>query len=281
MIKDYFSILGVAENANDEEIKKAYKRLAMKHHPDRGGDQAKFQEIQEAYDILTNPEKKARWSHERQFGGSRNQHPGGFSFNFGFGPNGPNIDDIIRQFHGGHPFANFRQMKNRDYRVAVDLDLASTLEKQTVHVSVQHANGTNKTVEVEIPRGVQTGMQMRCAGHGDHSVSNVPPGDLYVDFRVRPHPEFIIDGINLIRPVRVNCIDAMLGSQVTIQGLDNRSFEINIPPATQNSTKFRLPNQGLWDVNQPVRGDLFIEVQLFVPAALTADQLRQLQTLKS
>lgn len=278
-LKDYFNILGVASTANDEEIKKAYKRLAMKHHPDRGGNQERFQEIQEAYDTLTNPERRARWEHERQFGNRAGQaNPGGFHFNFGFGPN---IDDIIRQFHGGSPFGGFRAARNRDFRVAVDIDLASTLHKQTVHINVQQPGGSNKTVEVEIPRGVQTGMQMRCAGHGDHSVSNVPPGDLYVDFRVRPHTDFKIEGINLVRTRVVNCIDAILGSKIVVTGLDNKEFEINLPQATQHGSKFRIPEQGLWDVNQPVRGDLLIEISLHVPTVLTDEQLDRLQKLKS
>lgn len=274
-IKDYFSILGVETSANDDEIKKAYKRLAMKHHPDRGGDQNKFQEIQEAYDTLINPERRARWEQERQFG-DRQGNPGGFHFNFGFGPN---FDDIIRQFHGGQPFNGFRQMRNRDFKVAVDVELASTLQKQNIHVNVQLGNKTNKTVEVEIPRGIQTGMQMRCSGHGDTSVSGVPPGDLYVDFRVRSHPDFRIDGINLIKVNTINCIDAILGTSIGVTGLDNRKFEINLPPATQHGSKFRIPEQGLWDVNQPVRGDLLVEISVQVPAMITNEQLDRLQKL--
>lgn len=277
MTKDYFTILGVAAGVSEDEIRKAYKRLAMKHHPDRGGDQAKFQEIQEAYDVLTNPERRARWEHERQFG-NQQHHPGGFHFNFGFGPGGPNFEEIFRQFHGGQ---GFRQMRNRDYRVTVEVDLSSTLQKQIIHVNVQQANGTNKTVEVEIPRGIQTGMQMRCAGHGDNSINNVPPGDLYVNFQVRPHPEFQIEGINLIKPVRINCIDAILGTRIELKGLDGKMFDINVPSATQHGTKFRIPGQGLWDVNQPVRGDLQIEVSLQVPSGVSHEQLQRLQEFKS
>ena len=274
-MKDYFKTLGVDENASDDDIKKAYKRLAMKHHPDRGGDQAAFQEIQEAYDVLTTPQKRAQWDQERQFGAGG---PGGFHFNFGFG--GQDINDIFRQFQSGHPFGNFRQaMKNRDMRVVLEIDLASTLQKQNQQINIQHSNGTSKTVNVDIPRGVMTGMQMRCQGHGDHSNTSIPPGDLYVEFRVRPHPEFQISGIHLTKVLTINCLDAILGSSATIVGLDSKVFEITIPPGTQNGTKFRLAAQGLWDVNQPIRGDLFVEILLQVPLAPTADQLDKLQQL--
>lgn len=276
MTKDYFNILGVAAGASEEEIKKAYKRLAMKHHPDRGGDQAKFQEIQEAYDVLTNPQRRGQWEQERHFG--QGGHPGGFTFNFGFGQN---IDDIIRQFHGGHnPFGGFQQpQRNRDLRVVLDLDLASTLEKQNRQVNIRQGNGVNKTVDIEIPRGVMSGMQMRCQGLGDQSNSNLPPGDLYVDFRVHPHPEFQFNGINLYKNLQINCLDAILGIQSTVNGLDGRVFDINIPAGTQSGTKFRIPGQGLWDVNQPIRGDLFVEVSLQVPQVLTKEQIERLQQL--
>jgi len=275
-MKDYFKTLGVSENATEEDIKKAYKKLAMKHHPDRGGTQAEFQEIQEAYDTLSDPQKRNQWEQQRFFRGGHpggfHGGPGGFQFNFGFGPN---IDDIFQQFTGGRPFR--QTARNRDLRMNFELDLESTLDKQIYHVNVRHINGTTKTVEIEIPRGVQTGMQMKFPGQGDHSITDLPPGDLYIDFRIRPHREFKISGINLIKTISLNCIDAILGTKVEVTGLDGLKFEINIPPCTQNETKFRLPTQGLWDVNHPTRGDLFLEISVYVPSTITKDQFDQLQ----
>jgi len=273
-MKDYFNTLGVNANASDDEIKKAYKRLAMKHHPDRGGDQAKFQEIQEAYDVLSTPQRRAQWEQERQFGQGG---PGGFQFNFGFGPQG--FEDIFQHFQGGHPFSFRQPAKNRDLRVRLEIDLQATLEKQSQQINIRQNNGVNKTVDIEIPRGVMTGMQMRCQGIGDHSNTNLPPGDLYVEFFVRPHPDFQVNGIHLTRSLKINCLDAILGTTENINGLDGKVFEINIPPGTQPNTKFRLASQGLWDVNQPIRGDLFVEIILQVPTALTAEQLNKLQQL--
>lgn len=272
-MKDHFKTLGVDQNASDDDIKKAYKKLAMKHHPDRGGEQAKFQEIQEAYDTLSNPQKRAQWNQERQFGAAGG--PGGFHFNFGFGQD---INDIFQQFANGGPFG--RQVKNRDLRMGIEIDLESTLSEQTHHINVQHMNGASNVVEVKIPRGVQTGMQMRFAGKGDHSNNGLPPGDLYIEFRVRPHRDFKTNGIHLTKLTNLNCIDAILGSTITVTGLDGKVFEINTPPGTQHGSRFRISGQGLWDVNQPIRGDLFVEVALQVPTAPTADQLAKLQQLK-
>ena len=132
-MKDYFNILGVGADASEEDIKRAYRTLAMKHHPDRGGDQAKFQEIQEAYSVLTDPQKRAEWEMHRNGNPFGQGMPGGFHFNFNFGgPGQPfDINDIFGQFNGD-PFQGFRQQqrRNRDLKVVVDLDLASTLEPQ-------------------------------------------------------------------------------------------------------------------------------------------------------
>ena len=277
-MKDYFNTLGVAPDASDEDIKRAYKRLAMKHHPDRGGDQSEFQAIQEAYSTLSDPHKRQQWEQQRQFGSAHNQE--GFHFNFGFGQD---INDIIRQFHGGGPFGGFRQQpaRNRDLRVGIEFDLESTLSDQIHHINVQHTNGQNKTVEIKIPRGVQSGMQMRYAGHGDSAIPNVTAGDLYVDFRVRQHSDFRIHGINLSKTVTLNCIDAIIGTTLQVTGIDGKLFEISIPPVTQHDSKFRIAGQGLWDINQPVRGDLLVHILLQVPSAPTAEQLERLQQLKS
>lgn len=270
-MRDYFNILGVAENASPEEIKKAYKKLAMIHHPDRGGEQSKFQEIQEAYSVLSDPQKRAEWQH-----GARNPfgQPG---FEFNFGP--ADFNDIFSNFANNGMFNQFRQpAKNRDLRVLMEVTLESTLEKHTQHINVQHGTGSSTTVTVEIPRGVMPGMQMRCAGHGDKSRTDLPPGDLFVEFRIRPHPEFESMGADLKKKTELNCVDAILGTKIQVSGLDGKKFEVIIPPGTQHGTKFRIHGQGLWVLNHPNRGDLHIEIALHVPKALTLDQLQKLQT---
>lgn len=273
-MKDYYNILGIQENASDEDIRRSYKKLAMQHHPDRGGDQNKFQEIQEAYSVLSDPQKRAEWQHQRQFGHDQGHHPFGFSFNFG-----PDLGDILRQFHGHDPFAQFRQPKNADLRTSLEIDLASTLVQQSHHVHIRSRNGQTRMVKIDIPRGVQNGMQMRCSGHGDNSVPNQPPGDLYVDIVVRPSGGFTVQGLNIHKKVNLNCIDAILGSKVVVRNLENRDFEIVIPPSTQHGSNFRLGGQGLWDINQPLRGDMIIEISLDVPNSISHEQLSRLQNL--
>jgi DnaJ-class molecular chaperone len=279
-MKDYFKILGVVQGAPDEEIKKAYRSLAMKHHPDRGGDQAMFQEIQEAYAVLSNPQKRSEWEMQRNGGGAfGGGNAGGFHFNFGGGGDPFDIHDLFRNFHqgGGDPFGGFQQRqqqrRNRDLSVAIDLDLASTLEKQTKHISVTHVNGTRKTVTIDIPRGVNGNMQMKYAGHGDQSYGDLPAGDLYIHFRVLQDPNFEVEGIDLIKVIRLNCLDAITGTSLNVDTLDGKQLTWNIPVGTQNGSRFRLGQYGLWNIDHPVRGSLIVHIHLIVPTDLTTEQL--------
>lgn len=275
-MKDYYNILGVQPNASEDEIRTAYKRLAMKHHPDRGGDQAQFQEVQEAHSVLTDPNRRAQWEQQRQFGHGHPNGNFGFSFNFG-----PDINDIFNQFHGGTFFGQGfqRPARNRDIKTIMDLDLASTLDQQTKFVEIRDQMHNIRTVQVNVPRGVQSGMQMRFPGHGDHTNKSAAPGDLYVEFRLRPHPDFRIEGVNLIRTIRINAVDAILGQDLTVTGVDGRVFEVKIPPATQPNTNLALSQQGLYDINSQQRGDLVLEVQIEIPRRVTQQQLERLAGL--
>ena len=276
-MKDYYNILGIQPNASEDEIRSAYKKLAMKHHPDRGGDQAVFQELQEAYSTLTDSQKRAQWEQQRAFG-HEHHGQGGFGFSFNFGPD---INDILNQFHGGGTFFGQgfqRPQRNRDLRTMMEIDLESTLDAQTKYVEIRDQNGATRTVQVNIPRGVQSGMQMRFAGHGDNSVKNVQPGDLFVEFRIRPHHEFRIDGINLIKKVNVNAIDAICGTTIQVIGLDKKQFDVKIPACTQPQTTLNLSQQGLWNINHAIRGDLLLEINIQIPQFITAIQYEKLKS---
>jgi len=277
-MKDYYNILGVDAGASEDQIRQAYKRLAMQHHPDRGGDAARFQEIQEAYSTLTDSEKRAQWEHQRAFGGAGHGGPGGFGFHFNFGPD---INDIMNQFHGGTFFGQGfgRPPRNRDLRTVMDLDLASTLNQQTKYVEIRDQNGKVRTVQVNVPRGVQSGMQMRFPGHGDNSNTSVAPGDLFVEFVIRGHPEFRVENLNLIKIVRINAIDAILGQDINVQGLDGKMFDVKIPAGTQPGTHMAMSQQGLYDLNTQRRGDLILEVSIEIPKRVSSEQLERLKSL--
>lgn len=269
-MKDYFTVLGVSNQATDKEIKQAYRVLAMQHHPDRGGNQADFQKIQEAYQILSDPQQRAQWEQSMQHG--NNRIPDGVA-QWG------DIHAMFRHFDatGGRPQ---QEARNKDLHVVVDLPLASTVAAQVKHLSVKHLDNTRVTVAVEIPRGVRVGMQMKYTGYGNKTDSMLPAGDLYVDFRILPHPEFQVNGIDLTKILTLNCLDAITGTSLIVTGLTGTQFEWTVPAGTQHGTKFRIASQGLWAPDQPIQGNLLLQVEISIPIQLTTEQLDAVTLLK-
>jgi len=262
----HYATLGVAENASQEEIKKAYRKLAGQHHPDKGGDTATFQRIQEAYSVLSDDNQRANYDAERR------GHPGGFRFTFNGQPfehHFGGMDDIFTQFGFnpfGDPFAAQRnQRRNKDLRIKISLSLQDTLEEQRKTIRVQTTNGDATEVEVKIPRGVTTGTQIKYAGLGDNFFATLSRGDLYIQFEVIPDSRFEVNGIDILTNITINSIEAIVGCQKTVQGLDNKEFSINISAYTQPDTKLRIPNQGLWLMQQHVRGNLIVNVKVVTP----------------
>jgi len=270
----YYDILGVTEKATAEEIKRAYRKLASQHHPDKGGDKNKFQEIEQAYRTLSDNTKRQEYDMQRNgFGGGREFH---------FRTGDPDLDSIFRSFGfgGGDPFGGFRQQRrNKDLRIEIPIALASTLEEQTKTISVATTNGERTTVEVTVPRGVTSGTSIRYTGLGDNLFTSIARGDLYVQFRVHNADDFVVNGIDLYTPLSVNCLLAITGGTATVAGLDGRTFELAIPQGTQPGTRFRLAGQGLYQMNSSVRGNLYAEVVLTVPQDLSDEQIEIVRSL--
>ena len=276
----HYETLGVSESASADEIKKAYRKLASQHHPDKGGDTRRFQEIQTAYDTLADADRRQRYDMERQNPGGM---PGGVHFQWhGNGMPG-DIGDIFRQFgFGGDPFAHMRPQqprKNKDLRIEIPLSLASTLEEQVKTVQVRTTNNDTSVLEVRIPRGVTTGTQIRYSGLGDNLFNTLPRGDLFVQFTVHPAEGFGINNIDLYTQISVNCLKAITGGTVTVSGIDGKTFEMTLPPGTQPGMKFRLRGQGLYQMNTDQRGDLYAELAMTIPTNLTTEQINYIQTI--
>lgn len=274
----HYATLGVPENASSEDIKKAYRKLAGQHHPDKGGDTATFQRIQEAYSVLSDDNQRANYDAER-----RGNHGFRFSFNGQpFEQHFGHVDDLFAQFGFspfGDPFAAHRQQRrNKDLRIRIILDLKDTLEEQNKTIRVQTTNGDSTEVEVKIPRGVTTGTQIKYAGLGDNFFATLARGDLYIQFEVRVDPRFEVHGIDLLTNINVNSIEAIVGCQKIVQGLDDKEFVLNIPMSTQPDTKLRIPNQGLWAMQQNVRGNLIVNVRINTPT-LSPNQFKLAQDL--
>ena len=278
-----YETLGVPKGASDEEIKRAYRKLAGQHHPDKGGDTARFQEIQSAYETLSDPQKRAEHDNPNPFGHGFHGHPGGSHFEFHFGGGGP--EDLFQQFFnqgfGGNPFARQHQSRrNKDLRVQLNVSLASTLEQQKKSISVQTTKGDRYNVDVDIPRGVNNGTTIKYTQMGDNMFDTLTRGDLYVIINVENDNRYELHGINLLTHLDIDSIDAMLGTEMTVPGIDGREFKVKIPQGCQHDTKFGLQGQGLFDMNSPHRGDLIVNVRVKT-AQLNEAQLNILKNIKS
>lgn len=279
-MSDHYQTLGVSRTATADEIKKAYKKLASKHHPDRGGNEEKFKEVQIAYDILSDPQKRQQYDNPNPFRQGNGQ---GFEFNFG---DGADMDDILNSIFGGHgrqqgPFGPRRAQprRNKDLRVNILVSLASTLEAQRKTVRVQTTNKTPFEVDVDIPRGVTPGTTIKYSGRGDNFFESLPRGDLYVIIQLEQDERFELFGSNVLTTLEIDSFEAMIGCEKTVQGIDDRNYKIKIPQGTQPGVKFRLEAQGLYAMNSNSRGDLVVELRVRTPK-LTPEQLNQLVNLK-
>lgn len=277
---DAYETLGVPRGASESDIKKAYRRLASQHHPDKGGDTRRFQEIQSAYETLTDPVKRQQHDNPNPF---RSHHgPNGSHFEFNFGGNGP--EDIFAQFFSGvhgNPFQQRQSRRNKDLRVNLTVSLESTLNPQQKTVSVQTTRGDRFNVDVNIPKGVNNGTTIKYSGMGDNMFESLTRGDLYVIINLEYDSErYQLHGHNVLINLEIDSIDAMLGTDTEIQGIDGKVFLVKIPQGCQFGTKFALSGQGLFVMNSNQRGDLIVNVTVKTPT-LNENQLNVLKTLRS
>lgn len=273
MINPY-DTLGVHKGASDEEIKKAYRKLAAQYHPDKPtGNTAKFQEIQQAYETLSDPVKRQQHDNPSPFG----PHGNHFDFHFSHGP-----DDFFRNIFTTHfgPGHHQHVRRNKDLRVNIVVSLASTFDNQQKTISVQTTKGERFNVDLNIPRGISNGTTIKYSQMGDNFFDTLPRGDLYVIVNVQPSEKFEVQGINLLTHLEIDALEAMIGVEKQFETLDGKIFIIKIPAACQFGTKFSLSGQGLYQLNSPMRGDLIVNVMVKIPT-LNEEQLNIIANLKA
>ena len=273
-MKDYYQTLGVDRSASPEDIKKAYRTLASKNHPDKGGDTAKFQEIQEAYATLGEADKKAAYD---------NPQPQMSSFNSG---------DFEAMFGRGHPFANFfgfgnqgpfansQPRQNRNIQLQTRITLEEAFFGKEMFADITLPSGRTPTLNINIPKGIHHGQTLRLAGMGDDSIPNIPRGDIMLQVQILDHPSYTRQGDDLIQEINISCIDAMLGKLINITSIDNKLLETMVPPGTQNNAILALQNYGMPNINDPSRrGRILVKLNLVVPK-LTQEQQDALKALE-
>lgn len=273
---NYYNTLGIKQSASDDEIKTAYRKMAMKHHPDRGGDEKKFKEIEEAYRTLSDPEKR-RMVDMGVDPNSTAGHHGGFNqgpFEFHFGSD--NFQDIFNSFGFGRP-----QRRNKSLSVMVSINLEDVLTGKDINAEISTPGGKKKLVNINVPPGVEDGQQIKYKGMGDHSMPDVPPGDLIVNIRVNIHPVFQREGDMLMIKKTISAWDAILGTTLTINTIDKKTLNISVPAGTQPDTMLSCKGEGMTNIRTRQRGNLLIKILIDIPRNLNQESLKLVRELKN
>lgn len=297
--RDLYEVLGAPRDADADALRKTYRKLARKFHPDvnPGNKKAedRFKELSRAYDVLSDPEKRKAYDEfgeislqggfdaeaartaQRGFGGrrggSRGPQP---EFEFG------DMDDVFSRFFGGAEAGPASRRRGADVEAELELDFLEAArggeKKLTLALSQAHGAVKSETVTVRIPAGVSDGGRIRLAGKGGAGARGGPHGDLYATIRIRPHPVFRREGRDVVLDVPITVGEAIRGAKIEVPTLDGRAT-VAIPPGTDSGRKLRLRGKGIADPSGGAPGDLYAIVQIRVPKDLDADGLAHVEAL--
>lgn len=287
--RDFYEVLGVPRGATADEIRKAYKKLAKKHHPDakpgEPGSQQKFAEISEAYEVLGDDEKRKKYD---QFGHAfRGGESAGNPFQgFGGGAGADfDLNDLLGGMFGGGRGKNpFQQgagrrgtpqpRKGDDAQAEILVPFAVAVEGGAHELSIRIGTKSER-LTVKIPAGIEDGKAIRLSGQGHPGVNGGPDGDLLVTIRSAPHPWFRREGRNLVVDVPITPSEAALGARVDVPTLSEGSVVVTVPPGTSSGAKLRLRGKGVADPRGGERGDQIVVIRIVVPKDLS-DEARSL-----
>lgn len=289
MSKDYYNILGVDKSASKDDIKKAFRKKAHEYHPDKqGGNEAKFKEVNEAYQILSNDQKRAQYD---RFGSAGpNMGGGGFGGGQGFGgfdfsgfQNGQggmefDLNDIFEGFFGGG-FGGRRTPRGRSISLGLTITFKESIEgtKKKIKIPSGSAESGRGEVEIDIPAGIEDGQKLKLSGYGE-AVQGGVPGDLYLVISVTPHEHYRKEGYHLVRTLDVKLTDAILGAKYKVETLDG-DVTVKIPKGIRSGTLLRIKGEGV-RANAFQKGDILLQVKVLIPENLTKEQKRLIEELK-
>ena len=288
---DYYKILGLNKNASAEDIRKAYRKLARKHHPDLNPNDKeahkKFQQINEANEVLSDPEKRKKydqygkdWQHAEEFEKARQQqrqyqsNRGGEAFSGEFG--GEDFSEFFSSLFGGASGSRSRgketKFRGQDYEAELHLSL-----REVYHTHQQMLTVNGKNLRITIPAGIENGQKIKLKGHGGPGVHGGPNGDLYITFHIADDVHFKRSGNDLYTTAEIDLYAAVLGGETTVDTLSGK-LKLKIAPGTQNGNKVRLKGKGFPLYKQDGHfGDLYINYQVKIPTNLS-DREKELFT---
>ena len=295
MTKDYYEILGAKRNASQPEIKKSYRRLARKYHPDvNPGDpsaEERFKQIQEAYKVLSDPEKRKFYDRQGYYRDGQQGAAGngfqGFEFsgfddrNFSGGTGQSTFNDILSDLFGrGNAGASSaRPIRGQDLEYRIEISFLDAIRGTQTRIRASRRDGVTPKVEslrVKIPAGVKTGSRIRVPGKGDASAFGGPPGDLFLLVHVQTHPFFSRKGSDVVCSVPITVEEAVLGAQIEVPTVEGKA-RLKIPSGTQSGQRLRLRGRGAPSPKGGERGDQLVEVQVVLP---TVDDERSREIIR-
>jgi curved DNA-binding protein len=305
--KDYYKILGVEKSATQDEIKKAYRKLAMKHHPDRNAgkktSEEKFKEITEANEVLSDPDKRKKydtlgsnWNQYQhtggqgfddfssRFGGGRRRPGSGSTYEYSgnindiFGNAGGGFSDFFESFFGGSSGGFGGRTQQQKTAIDVEANMNITLEDAFVG-SEKQISVEGKKLKIKINPGTKDGQKLRLKGLGRSKTTTGEKGDLFLNIHILQHPFYEIKDNDLYYNLDVDLYTAVLGGKENIRTLDGKTISINIPEGTESEKILRLKGLGL--INGNIRGDLFVNIHVTIPKDLNKEEKELFEKLKT
>ena len=289
----YYDVLGVSRDASQDEIKRAFRKLAAKYHPDAGGDEEKFKEISEAYSTLSDEAKRREYDQMLAFGGIPGQGFGSQRGGYGQGVDWSELFDNIRSgdgAFGGFDFSSIfggaaqqaaRPTRGNDLTVTLDVTADEAFSGTSKRVTYKvPSTGEEQTITVKVPAGAVNGGKLRFKGRGEYGNSGGSRGDLVVTTRVAEHPVFKRDGADVRMELPISMYEAALGAQIDVPTPDGTTVRLKIPAGTQDGKTFRFKDLGAPNVKRKgTRGALYVTVRVKVPTRLSAKEREQLKAL--
>ncbi|MER3447685.1 MAG: molecular chaperone DnaJ [Candidatus Dadabacteria bacterium] len=291
--RDYYEVLGVKRDASKEDIKKAYRKLARRYHPDLnpGNKEAeeRFKEIQEAYSILSNDEKRKAYdtfgTAEPQPGAEAGrttwrwqEGPEGFQFNFG---DFSGFEDILSDIFGGAREGTRERGRGRNIEYQIEIDFETAIKGGTRDISITRDVGgkiLTETISVRIPAGVDNGSRIRVPGKGGETRRGGDVGDLYLTVKVRPHPIFQRNQNDIYLELPITIYEAALGARISVPTIDGTAV-VTIPPGVQSGTKLRLRGKGVPNLRNGERGDQYVVVKVVLPEQMSESAKKKFEDL--